>query len=87
VVNPGRETLIAAGQTIVRCTIPRLPLPRGPFYFWMGIYDKWTDGDELFAWQPISKFDVYGPELDAAPRAVVRLAPLRVDTDWAIERV
>jgi ABC-type polysaccharide/polyol phosphate transport system ATPase subunit len=87
VVNPGRETVIPEGRTTVRCSIPRLPLPRGPFYFWMGIYDKWTDGDELFVWQPIARFDVYGPELDRAPRAVVRLAPLYVETDWLVSQV
>jgi hypothetical protein len=38
------------------------------------------------SWQPLTEFDVYGPELDAAPRAIVRLAPLHVESDWAIDR-
>ena len=32
------------------------------------------------------QFDVYGPELDRAPRAVLRLAPLQLLTSWAVER-
>jgi ABC-2 type transport system ATP-binding protein len=86
VLNPGRETQLAVGQTNFRCTIERLPLPLGSFYVWVGVYDKWTDGEELLGWQPVAKFDVYGPELDRAPRAVVRLAPLYVDAKWQIQR-
>jgi len=86
VLNPGRETHLAIGETTLRCTIERLPLPLGSFYAWIGVYDKWTDGEELLGWQPIAKFDVYGPELDRAPRAVVRLAPLYVEANWQIQR-
>jgi hypothetical protein len=86
VLNPGRETRIRPGKTIVRCTIPRLPLPRGRYYLWAAAYNRWTDGDELLGWQSVAHFDVHGPELDAAPRAVVRLAPLYVESSWAIER-
>ena len=86
VLNPGRETHLAVGETTLSCTIERLPLPLGSFYAWVGVYDKWTDGEELLGWQPIAKFDVYGPELDRAPRAVVRLAPLYVEANWQIQR-
>jgi ABC-type polysaccharide/polyol phosphate transport system ATPase subunit len=86
ILNPGRETIIGPGQTRVQCEVPRLPLPGGSFYSWVGVYDKWTEGDELFAWQPVARFDVYGPELDRAPRAVVRLAPLHVASGWSVER-
>jgi hypothetical protein len=86
VLNPGRETHISPGQTTVRCAIEGLPLPLGRFYAWLGVYDKWTDGEELLGWQPIAQFDVYGPELDRAPRAVVRLAPLHVESSWEIHR-
>jgi len=86
VVNPGRETPIGAGRTRVSCVLPRTPLPRGRFSLWVGIYDKWTDGEELLGWQPLAQFDVYGPELDRAPRAVVRLSPVYVDSSWSVER-
>jgi ABC-type polysaccharide/polyol phosphate transport system ATPase subunit len=85
-LNPGRELVIEPGTTIVRCEVPALPLPRGPYYLWCGVYKDWTNGEELLAWQPVARFDVYGPELDAAPRAVVRLVPLHIESEWAFER-
>jgi ABC-type polysaccharide/polyol phosphate transport system ATPase subunit len=85
-LNPGRETLLEPGETRVRCTIPALPLPRGRYYIWGSVYKNWTQGDELVAWQPLTSFDVYGPELDAAPRAIVRLSPLHVDSRWEIDK-
>jgi len=84
-LNPGREVLLEPGETQVMCTIPSLPLPSGRFYVWGGIYKNWTQGDELIGWQPLTEFDVYGPEMDAAPRAVVRLSPIHVDSSWEIE--
>jgi ABC-2 type transport system ATP-binding protein len=86
VLNPGRETHLVAGETSVHCSIDRLPLPMGRYYAWVGVYDKWTDGEELLGWQPVAQFDVYGPELDRAPRAVVRLAPFHVQSSWEIHR-
>jgi ABC-2 type transport system ATP-binding protein len=83
-LNPGRETLIEPGQTRVHCEIPSLPLPSGRFYVWAGIYKNWTNGEELVSWQPVARFDVHGPEIDAAPRAIVRLSPLHIESDWDI---
>jgi ABC-type polysaccharide/polyol phosphate transport system ATPase subunit len=83
-LNPGRETVLEPGGTRVSCTIPSLPLPRGRYYIWGGVYKDWTQGDELVAWQPLAELDVYGPELDAAPRAIVRLSPVHVDSQWEI---
>jgi ABC-type polysaccharide/polyol phosphate transport system ATPase subunit len=85
-LNPGRETILEPGETRVRCSIPALPLPSGRYYVWGGVYRNWTQGEELIGWQPLTEFDVYGPELDAAPRAVVRLSPLHIESDWEIER-
>jgi ABC-type polysaccharide/polyol phosphate transport system ATPase subunit len=84
-LNPGRETILEPGATHLRCSIPSLPLPSGRYYLWGGIYRNWTQGEELIGWQPLTEFDVYGPELDAAPRAVVRLSPLHVDSSWSID--
>jgi ABC-2 type transport system ATP-binding protein len=83
-LNPGRETMLEPGETRVSCSIPSLPLPAGQYYVWGGIYRNWTNGQELLAWQPLAPFQVYGPELDAAPRAVVRLSPLHVESSWTI---
>jgi ABC-type polysaccharide/polyol phosphate transport system ATPase subunit len=84
-VNPGREAIIGPGETRVKCSIESLPLAKGRYYLWGGIYRYITAGDELVVWQPLTEFDLYGPQLDEAPRAVVRLSPVHVDSDWAIE--
>ena len=85
-LNPGRETMLEPGSTSVSCEIPALPLPSGRYYVWAGVYKDWTNGTELIGWQPLIPFDVYGPELDAAPRAVVRLSPLHIESSWEIGR-
>jgi energy-coupling factor transporter ATP-binding protein EcfA2 len=85
-INPGREAVLEPGTTRVRCTVPSLPVPRGRFYLWGGVYRNFTQGQELVSWQPLASFDVYGPELDAAPRGIVRLSPLHIESSWDIER-
>jgi len=78
----GHEAFLPAGETELRCSIPHLPLPRGRFYLWVGIFEH--SGD-LLAWHPVSQFDVLGPELDATPRGVVRLAPIELVPSWEVE--
>jgi ABC-type polysaccharide/polyol phosphate transport system ATPase subunit len=74
-----------AGETHVGCSLPRLPLPRGEYSVWTTAHiGSSYDGQELLPWQPVARFDVYGPELDGAPRAIVRLAPLHVDAEWRV---
>jgi ABC-type polysaccharide/polyol phosphate transport system ATPase subunit len=85
-LNPGREVLLEPGETRVRCLMPSLPLPSGKYYVWGGVYKNWTQGEELIGWQPLAEFDVYGPELDAAPRAVVRLSSLHIESEWEIDQ-
>jgi ABC-type polysaccharide/polyol phosphate transport system ATPase subunit len=85
-LNPGQEASIRPGRTRVSCSILNVPLPRGRYYLWGAAYRGWTNGQELLAWQPLAQFDVYGPELDAAPRAIVRLSPVHVDSRWQIEQ-
>jgi ABC-type polysaccharide/polyol phosphate transport system ATPase subunit len=85
-LNPGRETILEPGVTELRCEIPALPLPSGRYYVWGGVYEDWTNGTELVGWQPMTHFDVYGPELDAAPTAVVRLSPLHIESSWEFDR-
>ncbi len=85
-VNPGQEASITPGRTKVSCSVQNVPLPRGRYYLWGAAYRNWTNGEELLAWQPLAQFDVYGPELDAAPRAIVRLSPVHVESRWDIAR-
>src|SRR6478735_3809052 len=61
-----------------------LPLPRGRYYVWVGAYRYVTHGEELVAWQPVTVFDLYGPELSTAPRGIVRLAPVHVESSWEL---
>jgi ABC-type polysaccharide/polyol phosphate transport system ATPase subunit len=84
-LNPGREAVVTPGTTRVSCTIPHVPLPLGRYYLWGAAYRDWTNGQELLNWQPLGAFDVYGPELDATPRAIVRLSPVHIDSKWSFE--
>jgi hypothetical protein len=76
---------VQPGRNVIRCSVDRLPLPRGRFYLWVGAYEGSTDGPELIAWQSALPFDVYGPELDEAPVAVMRLSPVQVSSNWSLE--
>jgi ABC-type polysaccharide/polyol phosphate transport system ATPase subunit len=78
-----RELQLASGETEVRVCMPRLPLPRGRFYCWVGVQD--VKGNDLLSWHPAAHFDVAGPDLDIAPKAVVRLAPLHVEATMQVE--
>ena len=84
--NPGRETFLPPGETTVQCTVSNVPLPLGRYYLWGAAYERWTNGPELLAWQPLAEFNIYGPELDAAPTAIVRLSPVHVDSTWSTTR-
>jgi len=79
----GHEALLPEGQTEVRCRVPFLPLPRGRFYLWLGIYEYSVD---LLPWSPVSQFDVLGPELVPTPRGVLRLAPIQLTPTWEVEQ-
>jgi ABC-type polysaccharide/polyol phosphate transport system ATPase subunit len=79
-----RDIQLAVGETKARCAIRSLPLPRGRFYLWVGIFEG-GKRDPL-PWHPASRFEVAGPNLDAAPRGIVALAPVHVDAAWEVER-
>ncbi|MDR7421388.1 MAG: ABC transporter ATP-binding protein [Armatimonadota bacterium] len=80
-----RELSIAHGATRVACRIERLPFPRGRYYLWATVVD--ADRHELLAWQPVTHFDVAGPDLDRPPRGIVRLAPVHVEATWQHDAV
>jgi ABC-type polysaccharide/polyol phosphate transport system ATPase subunit len=86
-INPGHEAALRRGEVRVQCEIGSLPLPRGRFYLWLGVYQGDQHGPELMAWQPVAQFDVHGPIIDPAPLAVVRLSPVHVPSEWTIEHV
>jgi ABC-type polysaccharide/polyol phosphate transport system ATPase subunit len=75
-----REVQLAAEDLSFGCTISRVPLPRGRYVLWAGLYDH--DGQPLMAWHPATQFDVLGPDLDPPPRAVVLAAPVHVEAHW-----
>jgi ABC-type polysaccharide/polyol phosphate transport system ATPase subunit len=75
-----RDLHLVEGDTRVDCSVARLPLPRGRYYLWAAVFDV----VEFLTWQPVAQFDVIGPDLDAAPRAVVRLAPVDAESSWDV---
>jgi hypothetical protein len=78
-----RDLSLQVGQEgEVRCSVAHLPLPRGRYYLWIGA--SWR-GKDLLGWHPAAPFDVEGPLLDQAPKAIVRLAPVHVDTTWELD--
>jgi ABC-type polysaccharide/polyol phosphate transport system ATPase subunit len=84
-----KKLYVAAGRNEVRCLIADLPLPGGRYYVWTMAHEQGVrtyDGAELFGWQPVASFEAYGPSLDPAPTAIVRLAPLYVEASWEHER-
>jgi ABC-2 type transport system ATP-binding protein len=76
------ELSLQNGETEARCVIPHLPLPRGRFYVWVGVFGK--TGQDLLPWQPTAEFDVSGPDLHPTPQGIVRLAPVQVPTSWEV---
>lgn len=68
-------------QVEVRCTIDRLPLPRGRYFCWVGVYAR-GHGGELLDWHPVAHFDVVGQDLDIGPTGLVRLSPVHVPAHW-----
>jgi ABC-type polysaccharide/polyol phosphate transport system ATPase subunit len=78
----GHEARLPAGETELRCSVPHLPLPRGRFYLWLGVFEH--NGD-LLPWHPVSQFSVHGPDLAPTPLGVVRLAPVELAPTWKVE--
>ena len=79
-----RDGRLIEGETRVRCSMDAIPLPKGRYYLWVGIFD--AAGGELLAWHPARHFDVTGPDLDDAPLGIARLAPVHVRASWEVDR-
>jgi ABC-type polysaccharide/polyol phosphate transport system ATPase subunit len=69
------------GEVTARCRIERLPLPRGRYYLWLGVF---IARGELLPWSPVTHFDVIGPDLDAGPAGIGRLSPVHVASSWEV---
>jgi ABC-type polysaccharide/polyol phosphate transport system ATPase subunit len=67
-------------ETTLRCRIHNIPLPRGRYSVWLHFEDE--HDDEMIPWHPVTSFVLAGSNLDPAPKAVVRLAPVHVRADW-----
>jgi ABC-2 type transport system ATP-binding protein len=79
-----RNLILGSGETEVRAHFRHLPLPNGRFFIWLGVFgQRW---DELLPWHPATFVDVIGPKLVKAPRGVVRLSAVHVETDWDEQR-
>jgi ABC-type polysaccharide/polyol phosphate transport system ATPase subunit len=78
-----RDLDLTAAEIMAHCRIPRLPLPRGRFFLWMGVFD--ARGHDLLPWQPVARFDVAGPEPEAGPQGIVCLSAVHVDATWEVE--
>lgn len=63
----------------VRCHIERLPLARGRYFLWLGVF---TANKQLMGWHPVAHFDVSGLDLDEGPAGIVRLSPVHVAAHW-----
>jgi ABC-2 type transport system ATP-binding protein len=74
------ELLLPAGATPMTLELPQLPLPAGNYFLWYGAYQGWKF--ELSPWQPLGSLHVSGMKMDPVPRAIVRLAPLWVESAW-----
>jgi ABC-2 type transport system ATP-binding protein len=79
-----RDLNLATGETAITCAMEHVPLPRGRYFLWLGVFDRKRD---LVPWHPVARFDVSGPDLQEPPRAIVRLAPLHVEAAWEVSRL
>jgi len=75
---------LTPGRHEIRCELPHLPLPAGTFFAWTGAFDERKR--DLLPWQPAVAFDVEGPRLLPAPTAVVRRAPLLIESRWTVDQ-
>jgi ABC-type polysaccharide/polyol phosphate transport system ATPase subunit len=78
-----RDMHLSDDEITARCDVERLPLPRGRYYMWLGVFQA---RGEMLPWQPVASFDVIGPDLDAGPAGIARLSPVHVAAHWDVGR-
>lgn len=74
-----RSMSLPHGRSQIVCDLPRVPLPGGQFYLYMSVEDR---KKELLPWNPVASFEVIGPGVDPAPRAIARRSPMHVEAHW-----
>jgi ABC-type polysaccharide/polyol phosphate transport system ATPase subunit len=74
------EMILPSGSTQMMLEFPRLPLPAGNYFLWFGVYQGFKY--EFSPWQPMGSMSVAGMRLDPVPPAIVRLAPVWVESKW-----
>jgi ABC-2 type transport system ATP-binding protein len=79
-----RDLTMPVGELEIHCAIPRLPLPRGRYWLWAGVFEGLNH--VTLPWQPVARFDVVGPNPDGGPQGIVCLSPVHVDAAWELER-
>jgi hypothetical protein len=67
------------GSTIMRCRFDSVPLARGRYFIWAGVFGEY---DEMVPWQPLGHVDVSGAEVQVLPPGIVRLVPLDIPARW-----
>ncbi|MGH8890461.1 MAG: ABC transporter ATP-binding protein [Acidothermaceae bacterium] len=72
------------GETRIVCAVDDLPVARGRYTLLCGMVSM--SGRDVLPWHQSVVFDVGGPGLDQAPRAVVRLAPIQLKSSWTYDR-
>jgi hypothetical protein len=72
--------LLEGPETVLRCRLHNIPLPRGRYSVWVHVTDGFDD--DLVLWHPVTSFVLAGSDLDPAPTAVVRLSPVHVRAEW-----
>jgi ABC-2 type transport system ATP-binding protein len=78
-----RDFEVGQGESFdVNCVFDRVPLPAGRYFLWVGAFFRNKD---LLPWRPAAAFEVFGPKLDRAPKAIVRLAPIIASTTWSTD--
>lgn len=56
-----------------------VPLPRGRYYLWMGVFG---DGQQPMPWRPVGPADIGGPPRQVPPRGIVQQSAVQVQADW-----
>ena len=72
--------LLDAGDATLCCHLHNLPLPRGRYSVWL--YMENGRDDDVIPWHPVTSFTLAGTDLDPSPKAVVRLSPVHIRSEW-----
>ncbi len=75
---------VSEGETRVSVDLTNIPLPAGGYFLWFAAFEVQT-GREITPWQPIGPLLVEGGRmLDPTPKAIVRLSPVFVESQWTV---